>query len=249
MSSNVASMQDARELEARRDLAAAHRLAVRHGLNEGVWNHISLVSPADPDLMLITPGHTHWSQVRASTLALMNPEGEMLSGERPPIRAGWIIHRPVHRARADAICVVHVHAPYITAMSIRKDVLFETRSSQQSAAFHGDVVYYDVYDGVLSSEDEGDRMAETLGDKRVLLLRNHGALVVGSSVARAYLDVYQLERACMYQLLAMAGGGEMQLIPEDVAAETARLSREGRNTEHFEGMKRWIAETEPDYAQ
>ena len=173
----------------------------------------------------------------------------MLRGERPPIRAGWIIHRPVHRARADATCVLHVHAPYITAMSIRKDVLFETRSSQQSAAFHDDVVYYDVYDGVLSSEDEGDRMAETLGDKRVLLLRNHGALVVGSSVARAYLDVYQLERACMYQLLAIAGGGEMQLIPEDVAAEIGQFSREGRNIEHFEGMKRWIAAAEPDYAQ
>ena len=236
------------EWEARLDLAAAHRLALMHGLNEGVWNHLSLVSPDDPDCFLITPGHTHWAQVRASSLALMNASGEMLAGEAPPIRAGWIIHYPVHKAREDAKCVIHVHSPYITAMSIRKDVRLETRSSQQSASFHGDVAYYEVYDGVLSGEDEGERMAETLGDKRILMLRNHGALIAGPSVARAYLDLYQLERACMYQLLATAGGGEMQLIPDDVATEINRLARVGRNIEHFAGMRRLVDEKEPDYA-
>lgn len=235
------------DYEARKDLAAAHRLAVRHGLNEGVWNHMSLVCPDDPDAMLISPGHTHWSQVRASNLARMSASGELLAGRTPPIRAGWIIHKPVHEARPDARCVIHVHAPYVTALSIRADMVFETRSSQQAARFHGDVAYYDVYDGVLESEDEGARMAETLGERRVLILRNHGALVATDSVARAYLDVYQLERACMYQLLAVAGGGEMSLIPEDVAAETARLARDGQNAEHFEGMRRWVEATEPDF--
>jgi ribulose-5-phosphate 4-epimerase/fuculose-1-phosphate aldolase len=242
-------LRNTAEYEARKDVAAAHRLAVHHGLNEGVWNHISLISPDDGDCFLISPGHTHWSQVRASSLALMNDAGEMLSGERPPIRAGWIIHYPVHKARPDARCVIHVHAPYITAMSIRKDMRFETRSSQQSARFHGDVAYYEVYDGVLDGEDEGERMAETLGDKRVLMLRNHGALIAAPTVAMAYLDVYQLERACMYQLLAVAGGGEMQLIPDDIAAEMGALAKQGRNNEHFEGMKRWVEAMEPDYME
>ena len=240
-------LQNSAEQAARVDLAAAHRLAVRHGLNEGVWHHISLISPDNPDHMLISPGHTHWSQVTASNLALMNGEGEMLSGERPPIVAGWIIHYPVHKARPDANCVIHVHAPYITAMSIRNDMRLETRSSQQAARFHDSVAYYEVYDGVLSGEDEGERMAETLGDKRILMLRNHGALIAAPSVAMAYLDVYQLERACMYQLLAVAGGGEMQLIPEDVAAEIGRLAREGRNSGHWDGFKRWLDAVEPDY--
>ena len=84
----------------------------------------------------------------------------------------------------------------------------ETRSSQQAAAFHDDVVYYEVYDGVLADESEGEHMAEVLGDKRILMMRNHGAMIVGSTVASAYLDTYQLERACMYQLLAVAGGDE-----------------------------------------
>lgn len=240
-------MSTSEEFKARTDVAAAHRLAVRHGLNEGVWNHISLLSPDDDDVMMISPGHTHWSQVRASNLAVVDGAGNLLAGERPPIRAGWIIHHPVHKSRPDARCVIHVHAPYITAMSIRKDMLFETRSSQQSARFHDDVAYYDVYDGLLASEEEGERMAEVLGDRRVLMLRNHGALIAAASIATAYLDVYQLERACMYQLLAVGGGGEMQLIPEDIAAEMGARAREGHNEEHFEGMKRWLDAVEPDY--
>ncbi len=231
---------------ARIDVAIAHRLACRHGLNEGVWNHISLLSPDNEQNMLISPGHTHWSLVTASNLALVDPDGNLLDGERPPIRAGWIIHNPIHRARPDARCVIHVHAPYITAMSIRKDILFETRSSQQSAGFHNDVAYYDVYDGLLDSEDEGARMAQVLGSKRVLMLRNHGALIAAPSVARAYLDVYQLERACMYQLLAIAGGGEMQLIPEHIAAAMGEGARGATPDGHWGGMKRWIEAVEPD---
>ena len=92
-------------------------------------------------------------------------------------------------------------------------------------------------------------MAAALGDKRILLMRNHGALVVGPSVAAAYLDVYQLERACMYQLLALTGGGQIQLIPEDVAATTSQRAREGCYLEHFEGMRRWIKAIEPDYVE
>lgn len=85
-------MQNSAERPARLDLAAAHRLAVMHELNEGVWNHISLTSPDEPDNILISLVHTHWSQVTASSLALMSPKGELISGDHPPIRAGWIIN-------------------------------------------------------------------------------------------------------------------------------------------------------------
>ena len=190
-----------------------------HELNEGVWNHISLTSPDEPDNILISPGIHTGVRLQPATL-LMSPKGELIS-ETAAIRAGWIIHHPVHKARPDAKCVIHVHAPYITAMSIRKDMALETRSSQQAAGFHDDVVYYEAYDGVLSDESEGEHMAEVLGQKRILMMRNHGAMIVGNSVARAYLDAYQLERACMYQLLAVSGGGEMQLIPEEIALKWA----------------------------
>lgn len=236
------------ERDARRDVAAAHRLAVRHGLNEGVWNHISFMGPEIGGRMLISPGHTHWSLVKASNLALVEADGTFVSGLRPPIRPAWIIHAPLHRARPDARCVMHVHAPYITAMSIRSDMNFEPRSSQQAARFHNDVAYFEVYDGTLSGEDEGERMAEALGDRRVLILRNHGAIIATDSVAKAYLDLYQLERACMYQLLATAGGGRMSLIPDEIAAEMGNMARRGKNLEHFEGLKRWLDAVEPEYA-
>jgi ribulose-5-phosphate 4-epimerase/fuculose-1-phosphate aldolase len=96
-------MKNSTDWEARLDVAAAHRLAVMHGLNEGVWNYISLVSPSEPDNILISPGHTHWGQIKASTLALMAPDGEMISGERPPIRAGWIIHHPVQQYEGQSL--------------------------------------------------------------------------------------------------------------------------------------------------
>ncbi len=241
-------MRNSNEQAARRDLAAAHRLAVMHGLNEGTWNHLSLQSPDEPDHILISPGYTHWGQVSASNLALCDGSGALVSGGREPTRAGWIIHSPVHRARADARCVMHVHAPYITALSMRKDQRFETRGSQQAAQFDGDVAYYEVYDGLLSDESEGARMADALGEKRILLLRNHGALVAGPSVAQAYLDLYQLERACMYQMLAIGGGGELELIPAEIAGQMGRQSRDGHFEPHFEAMKRLLDEKEPDYA-
>ena len=131
-------MRNGAEQEARRDLAAAHRLAVMDGLNEGTWNHFSLMSPDDPELMLITPGQTHWSQVSAGNLALMGPRGEIVSGPVAPNGAAWIIHYPVHRARPDAKCLMHVHAPYMTALSMRKDGRLNTRSSQLAAQFHDD---------------------------------------------------------------------------------------------------------------
>ena len=149
-------MKNNKELEARKDVAAAHQLAVLHGLNEGVWNHISFESPVDSNCIIITPGHTHWSQVTASNLALMNSKGDMLSGLRPPLKAGWIIHYPIHKICSNAKCVIHIHAPYINAMSIRSDIFFETRSSQQSASFHDNVAYYELYDGLLNEEKEGE---------------------------------------------------------------------------------------------
>ena len=100
-----------------------------------------------------------------------------------------------------------------------------------------------------ASEDEGERMAAVLGDKRVLLLRNHGALIAADSVAKAYLDLYQLERACLFQLLATDGGRALRAIPEEIAARMGEMARAGHSDPHFEAMTRLLDEQEPDYAQ
>lgn len=235
------------EYDARCDLAAAHRMAVHDNLNEGTWNHFSVMSPTQPDQMLISPGDTHWSMVKASNLTLMGPQNDVISGPAPN-GAAWIIHYPIHRARPDAKCVMHTHPPYATALGMRAGWRLNTRSSQAAAAFHGDVAYFDTYDGVLREAEEGERMAEALGDKRVLFLRNHGVLSAAPNVAQAYMDLYLLERACMFQVLAGQNDDSLNEIPEDVAAHIGAWGKAGR-TGHFEGMKQLIDAREPDYRE
>jgi ribulose-5-phosphate 4-epimerase/fuculose-1-phosphate aldolase len=219
-------MQNTGEQQARCDLAAAHRLAVRDGLNEGVWNHLSVVSPDDPDVMLITPGYTHWGLVKASNLAAIGPDGMPVEAGGPePTVAGFIIHYPAHAAIPEAKCLMHVHSPYITALSMRKDVRLDTCSSQQAAQFHDDVAYFEVYDGLLDSEDEGKRMADTMGDKRALMMRNHGAMV-----------------------LATGDGHALNQIPDDMASGMADLARNhSRADKFFRGMCDLLDAQEPDY--
>ncbi|MFT5400646.1 MAG: ribulose-5-phosphate 4-epimerase/fuculose-1-phosphate aldolase, partial [Gammaproteobacteria bacterium] len=105
----------------------------------------------------------------------------------------------------------------------------------------------EVYDGVLIDPIEGARMCDALGDKRILMLRNHGVIVSGTSVAQAFLDLYQLERACQYQLLATAGGARLQQIPVENCAEMCRMAREGKSDPHFAAMRRLLDEQEPNY--
>ena len=233
------------EHQARCDLAAAHRIAVLDGLNEGTWNHFSLMSPVEPEQMLISPGDTHWSMVKASNLTLMGPQAEVLSGPKAN-PAAWIIHYPVHRARPDARCVMHTHPPFATALGMRKDWKLDTRASQAAALLHDDVAYFDEYDGVLRDAAEGERMAAALGGKRVLVLRNHGVLTAAPTVAQAYMDLYLLERACMFQIHAAGDGAVLNQIPEEVAKQIGESGRRGRSG-HFEGMKQVIDAQQPDY--
>ncbi len=237
------------EATARNDLAAAHRLAVMHGLNEGTWNHISYQLE---HRMLISPGYTHWSQVCASNLTSVNDQGTVVGGASAPIRPGWIIHYPLHQRRPDARCIAHVHSPYATALSLRTDIMFDAQSSQQAAQFYDDVAYFEIYDGLLDAPEEGYRMADALGRKRVLLLRNHGVVVVGQSIAAVYIDLYQFERACMYQMLACASAtAVLQHIPAKLAAAMTRNARHDTTdaAAHYAGMKRLVCAKEPDYAE
>lgn len=238
-------MEYSTEHQARCDLAAAHRIAVMDGLHEGTWNHFSLMSPTEPEQMLISPGDTHWSMVRASNLTLMGPQAEVISGPKPN-GAAWIIHYPVHRVRPDAKCLMHTHPPFATALGMRKDWKLDTQSSQAAAFFHDDIAYFDVYDGILRESEEGERMAEALGDKRALILRNHGVLTAAPTVAQAYMDLYLLERACMFQIHAERDGVELNQIPDEVAAKISASGRKGRPG-HFEGMKVAIEATQSDY--
>jgi ribulose-5-phosphate 4-epimerase/fuculose-1-phosphate aldolase len=192
---------------ARVDLAAAHRLAVFDGLNEGSWNHFSVALPDGQ--MLVTPAERHWQQVTASNLVLVGEDGTKLSNGCDYDAAAFCIHQPIHAAREDAVCILHAHPPYATALSMVEGARLEM-ADQNALALYGRVAYDDVYDGFISEASQSERLVEVIGDARVLFMRNHGVLVVGPTVADAYTDLYQLERACYLQHLASGFGGKLR---------------------------------------
>lgn len=226
-------------------LAAAHRMAVLDQLNEGTWNHFTAVVPGRPDLMLTTPVDRHWRQVTAESLVLVDAQGRALDGNQIFDASAYHIHYPIHTARADAVCVLHAHPPYTTALSMLKGGRLQF-AEQNAATFYGRVAYFEEYDGFIGDLEGGRRLAAALGDKRVLFLQNHGVVVVGPTIADAYTDLYSLERACMFQCHAQAMGGAMRVIPPAVGEATAS-GADGYKQMHFAAMQRLLDAEQPDY--
>jgi ribulose-5-phosphate 4-epimerase/fuculose-1-phosphate aldolase len=239
---------------ARVDLAAAHRLAVIDGLNEGTWNHFSVRVPDTAEHMLVTPAACHWKQVTASSLVVVDATGEKIAGSSDYDRSAYFIHYPMHVAHEQAACVLHVHPPYATALSMVKGGRLHM-TDQNALGLYDRIAYYDSWDGFVFELDHGRRLADALGDKRVLFLANHGVVVVGPSVADAYNDLYHLERACMFQCLALSTGGELRPIPPQFARTVpAFLEGGGFNgvsnykAAYFSAMRRLLDSEQPDYA-
>ena len=232
--------------ETREALAAAHRMAVLDGLNEGTWNHFSAIPPERPDLMLVSPLDRHWRQVTASNLVLVDAEGRAVEGGIFD-HAAYFFHYPIHRSHPQGACVLHAHPPYATALTMIEGGRLRI-ADQNGGALYGRIAYLDDYAGFVLDPDHGRRVADALGDKRVLFLRNHGVIVVGPTIADAYTDLYHLERACMMQAHAAALGGPLALIPEAVGRSLAAdAERVGYKLTHFQAMTRLVAAEQPDY--
>ena len=190
--------------EAKVHLAAAHRLAVRDELEEGIDNHFTVTVPGRDDRYLILPFGLHWSEARASDMIVFEESGKTLEGEGVVELSAQCIHAPIHRLTGARV-VMHTHQTWAVALNMLKDNRL-LPASQTAAFFHGHVAYDDTYNGLVVDDAEGDRLARVLGDKRVLFLANHGVIVVGPSVAEAFDLMYYLERACRLQVLARATG-------------------------------------------
>ncbi len=241
------------ERQARIELAACHRLAARFGLNEGIDNHLTLMVPGTSDRFLLAPFGLHWSEVRASDFMVIDFAGEIVSGPGPVEPTARYIHLPVHRLSARARCVLHTHMPHATALGMLEDTRLEM-AVQSALMFHGEVAYV-PYQGLALGPEEGERLARALGDKSVLLMANHGALVVGESVPKAFERLYFLERAAQAQLLAMATGRALKRIPDAVIAHTvaqfgtdAAVGGVDRADLHFAALKRLLDREGADYA-
>jgi len=238
--------------EAKVHLAAAHRLAVRDELDEGIDNHFTVTVPGRADQYLILPFGLHWSEARASDMIVFDESGKTLEGEGVVELSAQCIHAPIHRI-CGARVVLHTHQTWAVALNMLKDNRL-LPASQTAAFFDGHVAYDDTYTGTADFLEEGERLARIIGDKHVLFMKNHGVLVVGETVAQAYRRLYKLERVCRAQVLAMGTGKPLEILSDDVVAavqappQDDRHSRAERERLYFEAMMRVLDRENPGYA-
>ena len=210
----------AEEWRLRCELAATYRLCAMHAWTDLVFTHISARLPDEDgeERFLINPYGVMFDEMTASSLVKIDLDGNIKQDTPYFINpAGFTIHSAVHSARHDAGCVIHVHTPYGIAVSVQKAGL--RRYTQFAMQVHDDVAYHD-YEGIALDLEERDRLIADVGEKNLLILRNHGTLTMGQNCAIAFLRMYLLENACKTQILAQSVGSADQLHEEseDMAA-------------------------------
>ena len=238
--------------QAKVHLAAAHRLAVLHELEEGIDNHFTVTVPGRNDQYLILPFGLHWSEARARDMIVFDESGKTLEGEGVVELSAQCIHAPIHRI-CGARVVMHTHQPWALALNMLENNRL-LPANQTAAFFHGHLAYDDTYEGTADTIEEGERLARVIGGKQVLFMKNHGVLVVGETVAQAYKRLYFLERVCRTQVLAMSTGKPLKVLADVIVAQVQsppaddRHSRTERDRLFFEAMMRILDRELPGYA-
>lgn len=209
------------ETQVRIDLAAAYRLAALAGWDDTVYTHLSASVPGQPGTYLINEFGLGFDEVCASNLVKVNVQGEVVDGSGRRVNpTGFTIHGAVHAARPDLECVIHLHAPWGVALSMRAEGLLPT--SQWAMRLHGRLGRH-AYEGLALGIDEQQRLVAGLGSLDGLILDNHGTLTVGRTVAEAFMLMHLLERAAQAQLRAMAAGERgLRLASDALARSTYR---------------------------
>lgn len=240
------------EWELRVQLAACYRIFDHLGWVELIFNHISMRIPGPEHHFLINPYGLWYKEVTASNLVKIDLDGNIVgSSEYPVNKAGFIIHSAIHGAREDALCVMHTHTTATLAVACQEDGL--RTDNFYSTFLHGNIAYHD-FQGLTVYPDEQKQLVASLGDKGLMLLRNHGSLTVGSTIPEAFMRMWTLQRACEVQLAAHASGASV--IP--VTPQAIRASQEGANDGMeeqtvavdrmvFDALIRKIDEIDPSY--
>src|SRR4026207_2347414 len=212
--SNVRDLVSAEEWQGRVGLAAAYRLVADYGWDDLVFTHISARVPGPEHHFLINPYGMMFEEITASSLVKVDLEGNVVLESDYKINpAGFTIHSAVHAAREDALCVMHLHTDNGIAVSAQANGVLPI--SQQALFVLASLGYHD-YEGLALNDEEKPRLVADLGKKTFLILRNHGLLTVGPSVADAFLSMFLLERACRIQILAQSGGSELIRVSDEV---------------------------------
>ena len=226
-------------------LAAALRLFGKFGFSEGVAGHMTVRDPELPDHFWLNPFGVHFSQVKVSTLVLVDGEGNVVEGPAGVLNpAAFAIHASIHAARPDVVAAAHTHSLYGKAFSSLGRLLDPI--TQDACVFYGDLGLLDKYNGLVFSAEEGRRLTAALGPHKACILRNHGLLTVGRTVDECAWWFTTLERSCQAQLLAEAAGTPL-LIDDDIARATAEVAGSPEaGYFSFQPMKSLILAEQPD---
>ncbi|MCA0849349.1 class II aldolase/adducin family protein [Salipiger thiooxidans] len=241
------------ETELRRDLAAVFRAMARLGMTEQIAGHNSMMLPEEATdgepMFLINPRGLHFSEVRASDLLLCKLDGSVVRGSGELRRVAFHIHARVHLMHPGARCVLHTHPQYLTALSLIEGGRMAF-AHQNDMALAERIAYDDAFGGIALTDEEGDRIAEKLGDRTILVMANHGVTVVGPTIHDAFDELYMAEQTCKYQMTAMATG-----LPLRKLNEQFRMHHRGAWSDYFDARlhldswRRRLDREEPDYAQ
>lgn len=239
------------EWRMRVDLAAAFRIAAQMNWHEGVANHFSLAVSPDGKKFLMNPKWRHFSRISASEILLLDTDDPdtMTRPDAPDVSA-WCIHGAIHACLPHARCILHLHPAYATAIATLADPEIKP-IDQNTARFYNRAAYDSGFEGMAVSMDEGRRLAALLGNKKILVMGNHGVLVAAKTVAEAFDDMYYLERACQTLVLAYSTGRELNVMSEKVAEQTAREWDDFAASafSHFDELKRSLDQHDLSYAQ
>jgi ribulose-5-phosphate 4-epimerase/fuculose-1-phosphate aldolase len=238
------------EWQTRVDLAAAYRLVALFHWDDLVFTHISARVPGTEDQFLINPYGLMFEEMTASSLVKVDLQGNKLEESPFPVNpAGFTIHSAIHSARHDAACVLHTHSINGIAVSAQKEGVLPL--SQHSIFVLSSLAYHD-YEGVALRDDEKPRLVRDLGDKNYLMLRNHGLLTVGPTIADAFLAMYFFEAVCTIQVRAQAGGGELTHVHPEIISTATQQAKvvtrgQGAGALSWPGLKRRLDRQMPGY--
>ena len=205
----------------RQDLSAAFRICHQLGWSESVGNHFSAAVSEDGTEFLLNACWQHFATIRPEDLLRIDARnGRVLEGQGRPDASAWCVHGTLHRNKPEAKVALHAHSPYATALACLKDPTV-VPIDNNTARFYGRTAYDLDFGGIADAEEEGERLAECLGDKTVLVMGNHGVTIVGETVAAAFEDLYFFEKAAQTLILAQSSGRPLSVLSDAVAQNTA----------------------------
>ena len=199
------------------NLAACYHLADYFQMSDIIWNHITSKTSNEKETFLINPFGLRYDEITASNLVEVTPEGKVINSDSSINDTGYIIHGAIHRTRKDIVCVMHTHSRAGLAVSCFEDGLQPI--IQDAAIFYNRVSYHD-WEGMSTESEECERLSKSLGKNKVMILRNHGLLTCGNTIAEAFMLMYYLDRACKNQIDTMSTGMKLN-VPSDNIMEFA----------------------------